>query len=110
MQEKGIGKLEAMNRELDEDNKLINEVNIELQRQGEVLQAVDEDINDINSTLKRAQKHISYFAHEYYKDKFIRIMIILIALLLIIIIITAIVRKNSASNEVVQDPPVVVTN
>lgn len=100
MQEKGIGKLEGMNRELDEDNKLIDEVNIELQRQGEVLQGVDEDMNDIRSTLKRAQRYIAHFAHEYYKDKFIRIMVILICLVLIAIIVTAIIRKRNAASEI----------
>lgn len=98
LQERGLQKLEAMNKELDEGNDLIDDVNIELRRQGEVLLGVEEDLNDIGSTLKRAQRYISYFSHEYYKDKFIRIMIILIGLLFIIIIVSIIVKKGTSNN------------
>lgn len=99
LQNKGIEKLRMMNIELDEDNKLIQEVNQELHRQGEVLASTDEDLNDIKSTLKRAQQYITYFSHEYYKDKFIRIMIIIICLVVIVIVASSIMRKKNAVKE-----------
>lgn len=91
LQNDGISRLEGMNQDLYQGNELLVDANTELLRQRDKLLLATEHTKDMTSTLskfflliERAKKMILYFSKEYYKDKFVRIMIILMILVIII--------------------------
>ena len=106
MQEEGLRVVKRIERELEEDNVLVADVNQELYRQQEQLLVADELALEMESGLKRAGRYIAHFSHEYYKDKFFRVMVIVILLVLLSIMIIVYYKKSVAggSNSVNPTP------
>jgi novel plant SNARE len=52
-------------------------------------------MQDMDSTLKRAEKHLRYFARQVYTDKIIMCMLVLVVLAIIAVIILTIVKGGS---------------
>ena len=73
-------------------------VNIELNRQNEVLENVDDDLKEIDFSLKRAGKQMKTMLKMYATDKLIMCMIFVIILIIVIIIIVAAVGKDKNKN------------
>ena len=97
---------------LDEDSKAINNmakvvnqdvdqmrnVNIELNRQIEVMDNVDDELKDIDFSLKRAGKQIRNMFRIYSSDKCIMCLIIVILIIIITIIILSICGQDKNNN------------
>lgn len=71
-------------------------INIELDRQINQLDKIYDDMKDTETTLKRAEKHLKYFARQVYTDKLLICLIIFIVIAIIVIIILNIVGKVPA--------------
>lgn len=95
---KALEKLKNVNTTLEQDNKLMNDVNQGLKAQSEKMQKIDESLKDTKSILKRANKEISSLFSSYYKDKFILVLCCVIILLVIVVIIVGIVRNKSTTS------------
>lgn len=51
-------------------------------------------VKDTRSEIKRAQKHIKYFAKSLYTDKFMICMMVVIVIALMVVIILGIVKNK----------------
>ncbi len=71
-------------------------INVELDRQINQLDKIYGDMKDTDTTLKRAEKHLKYFARQVYTDKLLICLIIFIIIAIIVIIILNIVGKVPA--------------
>ena len=94
MQDDGIERLLQMNKDMDLNKIKVDDINQNLLTQNEKMMATEEEVKDIQSTLKRAKLIIMYFSEEFYKDKCVRILILLIILVLIAICVTIFVKKK----------------
>jgi hypothetical protein len=83
-----------MNKDMDLNKIKVDDINQNLLTQNEKMMATEEEVKDIQSTLKRAKLIIMYFSEEFYKDKCVRILILLIILVLIAICVTIFVKKK----------------
>jgi len=93
LQNDAIDRLLDMDKDLNHGNQMIVDANAELMKQKETLLDAHDDLHGIESTMKRAQKHISYFSREFYSDKFTRIMVLAIFLVLVAIVGIVIFKK-----------------
>lgn len=73
--------------------ELANDINTELNKQIEQLDRMNEKVKDTESTLKKAQKNILYFARAMECDKCMVGLLIMILLALVAVIVMA-VKKN----------------
>lgn len=62
-------------------------VQIELNKQIEQLDRIYDTVKDTETTMKRAQKYVRYFARQVYTDRCLMAMIILVILAIVVIII-----------------------
>jgi hypothetical protein len=76
----------------------MKDVNVEINRQNEVLDNVNDEIKEIDFSLKRARKQMKTMLKMYATDKIIMCMIVVIILIIIIIIIVAAVGKDKDKN------------
>ena len=97
---------------LDEDDKAIKNmahvvnqdvdqmknVNVELNRQQEKLDSVDNDLTEMDYSLKRARKQITSMFRMYSKDKCIICLIVGILIIIVVIIITSALGGDSNKN------------
>jgi SNARE protein len=104
--------MERGNNILDEDDKVISNMakivnedvdqmknaNVELNRQIEVMDNVDDDLKDMEFSLKRAGKQIRNMFRVYSSDKCIMCLIIVILIIIITIIILSICGKDTNNN------------
>jgi hypothetical protein len=79
-----------MNVELEEGIRLAEEVNLELNRQIEQLDKIQDTVKDTKSTLKRADRIISFFAKAAQCDKCILGLVLmnLLAAIAFVVLIT----------------------
>ena len=66
----------------------------ELDRQINKMDEIYEKMNDTESTLERAEKHLKYFAKQVYTDRILICLLIVIGLAILVIIILAIAGKT----------------
>jgi hypothetical protein len=52
-------------------------------------------VKDTRSELKRAEKHLKYFARSIYTDKFMIFMMVLIVITLMVVIILGILKNKN---------------
>ena len=97
MLDDGFGRLEGMERNLNDGYQMVIDGNLELERQHEKLLEAGEHVQDMKSSLKKAQEHIRYFSEAFYKDKFFRVMTILILITFVTIVIIAFVKKKKTT-------------
>lgn len=82
---------------VNEDVGTMKQVNIELNAQSDKLDAVDQDLKEIDYSLKRAGEQIKAMFKIYATDKLIVCMIIVILLIIIAIIIVAAVGDKKSN-------------
>ena len=66
----------------------------ELDRQINKMDEIYQKMNDTESTLERAEKHLKYFAKQVYTDRILICLLIVIGLAILVIIILAIAGKT----------------
>ena len=92
-----IGRIE---RKVEGQIDIINNVKADLERQEKVLVGVQDNLKEIDYSLARARKHLATMFKMYATDKIIMCMIVIILLVIIAIIIVAAVGgdKNNSFN------------
>ncbi len=88
-----------MKKVVGEDVDTMREVNRELNRQNEALDNAENNLKEIDFSLKRASKQVKTMFKMYATDKLIMCMIVIILLVIIAIIIASFVGKNDDTNE-----------
>lgn len=83
---------------VNEDVDTMKQVNVELNAQSDKLDVVDEDLKEIDYSLKRAGEQIKAMFKIYATDKLIICMIVVIILLIISIIVVAAVNGKPSSS------------
>ena len=68
---------------VEQGNRLADDINLELDKQIEQLDRMEQTVKDTQSILKRANKMIRYFARQIYTDKIIMGLICCIVLAII---------------------------
>ena len=83
-----------MKKVVGEDVNTMREVNQELNRQNEALDNAENNLKEIDFSLKRAGQQIRTMFKMYASDKLILCLIFVIILIILCIIIASIVNKN----------------
>jgi len=74
---------------VEQGNQLADEINLELDKQIEQLDRMEQTVKDTQSILKRANVLIRYFFRQIYTDKIIMGLICLIVVAIVAIIIAS---------------------
>ena len=82
-----IGGMERALGVTEQTKKVAGDIEIELKRQDELMDRVDEKTFDIRSNLKKANKIMNLIYRRYLTDKFIACLIILIMIVIVFLII-----------------------
>lgn len=88
-QAQGNQALDNMIGVIEKGNQLADEINLELDKQIEQLDRMEQTVKDTQSILKRANILIRYFARQIYTDKIIMGLICCVILAVIVIIIVS---------------------
>jgi len=91
IQGKGIDAAERMVGRIHDADEMANEQMKEMDRQEGVILEINSANMEIESDLKRAKKHITYFARTYMQDKLIIVLIFLCACAILGILIVSVV-------------------
>ncbi len=102
----GIARLRLINKDLHQNNEVMNAANQQIAEDNQRLLEIGEKIKTTRGVLKEAGKHITAVAKSYYKDKCIVGVSIIVMLLVIVVVIVGIVKSNSSSS----DSPTPATN
>ena len=93
-------RIKNMKKVVGEDVDTMREVNRELNRQNEALDNAENNLKEIDYSLKRASKQVKTMFKMYATDKLIMCMIVVILLVIIAIVIASFVgNKNNNTNE-----------
>ncbi len=93
-------RIKNMKKVVGEDVDTMREVNRELNRQNEALDNAENNLKEIDFSLKRASKQVKTMFKMYATDKLIMCMIVVILLVIIAIVIASFVgNKNNNTNE-----------
>lgn len=76
-------------------NILVSDINDEIKEQNQRMMDMEEIIKDSQSALNRANETIGYFAKAFYRDLFLKIMIILIAIAIIAVVVASVAKKKA---------------
>lgn len=87
MQADGNEALDKIIGVVEQGNRLADEINLELDKQIEQLDRMENTGKEIQSVMKRANVLIRYFARQIYTDKIIMALICCIILAIVIIVI-----------------------
>jgi hypothetical protein len=79
--------LEEIIFDLNKGKDIMQEINIEVRRQQEVFNKIQEQIKETYSLSKRSQKMINYFKRNMMTDKIFCSLIVLVSIAIIVIII-----------------------
>ena len=90
--------IENMGRVINQDVDVMKNVNVELNKQNEQLDNIDDDLKDIDYSLERAGKQIKNMFKLYSSDKCITCMIVVILLIIITIILVSALGGDSNKN------------
>lgn len=95
LQNKMVNIINDMGMTLEQGLLLADEINLKLEGQIEQLNRMTDTVKDTGSTLKKAQKHISYFKKALQCDKWLAALFFLnlIALVTLIVMIVKKVKK-----------------
>ena len=74
---------------VEQGNRLADEINLELDKQIEQLDRMEQTVKDTQSVLKRANQLIRYFFRQVYTDKIIMGLICCIVLAIVVIVIVS---------------------
>lgn len=96
-QQQGIEALDRAARDIKEMDIIGVEVQMELNKQIEQLDRIYDTVKDTETTLKRAQKYVIYFARQVYTDRCLMAMIVLIVIAIVVIIILSAVGVGKGS-------------
>jgi SNARE protein len=86
-QKQGMDALDRIEKDINEMDQIGVEVQLELNKQIEQLDRIYDTVKDTETTLKRAQKYVRYFARQVYTDRCLMAMIVLIVIAIVVIII-----------------------
>jgi len=78
-------------------NIMVADINDEIREQNQRMMDMEEIIKDSQSALNRANELVRYFARAFYRDIFLKILIVLIALAVIGITIASVANKKSTA-------------
>lgn len=93
----GLARMRQINKDVNNNNQLMDHTNQQLVEDNERLMEIGERIKTTVGVLKEAGKHITAVAKSYYKDKCIVGVSILVLLLVITVVVVGIVKNKSAS-------------
>lgn len=95
----------AIRQMVDDANLLAQDINDEIREQNERLLEMEDLVKDAQSTLKRTQELVRFFARSFYNDLFVKIMIVLIGIAIIVVAILSVVkgRKKVAAEKALDD-------
>lgn len=97
-QAQGNQALDNIIQVVEQGNQLADQINLELDKQIEQLDRMEQTVKDTQSILKRANNLIRYFARQVYTDKIIMGMICLIILAILVLIILSAMGKGGNLN------------
>ena len=78
---------------VNDANLLADDINDEIREQNQRLLEMEDLIKDANSTLKRTNQLVNFFARAFYKDMCLKCMIVLIAIAILAIICVTAYKK-----------------
>ena len=90
--------IDNMGRVINQDVDVMKNVNVELNKQNEHLDNIDDDLKDIDYSLERAGKQIRNMFKLYSSDKCITCMIVVILLIIITIILVSALGGDKNKN------------
>lgn len=90
--------IKNMEKIVSSDVKTMQEVNKELDRQGQALDNADKDLKEIDYSLKRAGEQMKTMFKMFATDKLIMCMIVVIVLVIISIIVVSLVGGDENNN------------
>ena len=94
MQGKQVEALDNIEMQVNEGNNVAGNINVELQRQLEVIERTQDTTKTIQATQKRSESVLKYFQKNLQCDWCIIVMILLIILCIVVIIIIAATGKD----------------
>ena len=97
-QAQGNQALDNIIQVVEQGNQLADQINLELDKQIEQLDRMEQTVKDTQSILKRANNLIRYFARQIYTDKIIMGMICLIILAILVLVILSAMGKGGNLN------------
>lgn len=103
MQAQGNQALDNIIGVVEQGNRLADEINLELDKQIEQLDRMENTVKETQSVLKRANNLIRYFARQVYTDKIIMGLICCIILAIVIIVIVSAMGYDTAGRFNVPD-------
>ncbi|KAL4454231.1 hypothetical protein ABPG74_012188 [Tetrahymena malaccensis] len=83
----GIKRLKEMEGVLVEDIEIADQITIELDRQIDKLDSINQNVMDTQTALKRTRKLISYFAKQVSTDKILMCLLCTIVVVIVVLII-----------------------
>jgi ABC-type multidrug transport system fused ATPase/permease subunit len=92
-QEQTKNSLKEMNQMVERGIEMAADINLELNKQIEQLDRMNDKVKDTESTLKKAQRNITYFARAMECDMCMAGLLVLILLALVTVVVLA-VKKN----------------
>lgn len=102
-QAQGNAALDNIISVVEQGNQLADQINLELDKQIEQLDRMEQTVKDTQSVLKRANQLIRYFARQVYTDKIIMGLICCIVLAIVIIVIVSALGYDKAGRFNVPD-------
>ena len=94
IQEEGLQGLNRVLKNVHVMKDQANTINVELDRQINQLDSIYDNMKDMDTTMKRAEVHLRYFARQVYTDRLMMCLIVVIILAIITIIILKIIGKT----------------
>ena len=82
---------------VEKGNQLAIDINLELDKQIEQLDRMEQTLKDTQTVLKRVQVLLRYFFRQIYTDKIIMALICCIFLAIVIIVILSAIGKNGGN-------------
>lgn len=82
---------------LNQANMLVTDINDEIKEQNQRMMDMEEVIKDSQSTLKRANELVGFFAKAFYRDMILKLLIIFIAIAIVAIAIASVSKKKKAT-------------
>jgi len=83
--------------DLERANEKADNVNLELQIQGEKIERATEKVKDVQSQTKIALQYVKYFARQVYTDKILMCLIFLCTIAIIAIIVLKFTNKGTST-------------
>ena len=79
---------------LKQGNMFVGDINDDIKEQNQRMMDMEEVVKDSQSSLKRVNELVGFFAKAFYKDMILKILIILIAVAIIAVVIASVAKKK----------------